>query len=82
MVVCKSEFIWFSLISSQALDNDFSDNNRRMCAEAAKPLIQAVDELTTYASSPEFASVPAKISMKVRYWLFEPFTLLCLIFLC
>ena len=50
----------------KALDNDFSDSNRRMCAEAAKPLIQAVESLTTYASSPEFASVPAKISMKAK----------------
>ena len=49
----------------QALDSEFSDSNRQKCAEAAKPLIQAVDELTTYASSPEFASVPAKISLKV-----------------
>lgn len=50
----------------QALDSNFTDDNRRKCAEAAKPLLNAVDELTTFASSPEFASVPAKISHKVK----------------
>ena len=49
----------------QQLDNDFSDENRRRCAEAAGPLTQAVDELTTFASSPEFASIPARISPQV-----------------
>ncbi|KAK2151016.1 hypothetical protein LSH36_379g01080 [Paralvinella palmiformis] len=50
----------------KALDGDFSDDNRKKCAEAARPLLQSVDELTTYASSPEFASIPAKISLKGR----------------
>lgn len=50
----------------KALDSDFTDENRRKCADASKPLLQAVDELTTFASSPEFASVPAKISIKAR----------------
>ena len=46
----------------QSLDSDFSDENRYQCAEASKPLIAAVESLTTFASNPEFASVPAKIS--------------------
>ncbi|GFR75669.1 kynurenine/alpha-aminoadipate aminotransferase mitochondrial, partial [Elysia marginata] len=50
----------------KALDQDFTDENRQKCAEAAKPLIHAVDELTTFASSPEFASKPAKISAQAR----------------
>ena len=50
---------------TQALDSDFTDANRLKCSDAAKPLLQAVDELTTFASSPEFASVPAKISLQV-----------------
>ncbi len=48
------------------LDNDFSDINRQRCAEAARPLITAVEELNTFASSPEFASIPAKISPMAR----------------
>lgn len=52
-------------IINQALDQDFTEENRQRCAEAAKPLTDAVDELTTFASSPEFASMPAKISPEV-----------------
>ncbi|KAL3194752.1 hypothetical protein MRX96_016063 [Rhipicephalus microplus] len=43
-----------------------SDANRQRCGEATRPLIDAVDSLTTFASSPEFAGVPAKISHKAR----------------
>ncbi|ESO89699.1 hypothetical protein LOTGIDRAFT_218488 [Lottia gigantea] len=50
----------------KALDQDFTDQNRQKCAEAARPLVEAVEELTTFASSPEFASKPAKISPKAR----------------
>ncbi|XP_076081524.1 talin-1-like isoform X6 [Mytilus galloprovincialis] len=50
----------------KALDSDFTEQNRQKCAEAAKPLINAVDELSTFASSPEFASMPAKISAEAR----------------
>jgi len=53
------------------LDNEFTDDNRKKCAEAAKPLLQAVEVLSTFASSPEFASVPAKISDKVSHSAFE-----------
>ncbi|XP_060579795.1 talin-1-like isoform X4 [Ruditapes philippinarum] len=50
----------------KALDSNFTEENRQKCAEAAKPLVNAVDELTTFASSPEFASKQAKISPKAR----------------
>ena len=39
--------------------------NRQNCADAAEPLLEAVDNLVAFASSPEFASVPAKISPQV-----------------
>ncbi|XP_076258491.1 talin_middle and talin-RS domain-containing protein rhea isoform X2 [Rhynchophorus ferrugineus] len=46
----------------KALDNDYSGENRRRCAEATKPLLEAVEDLCVYASSSEFVSIPAKIS--------------------
>ncbi|KAG7237842.1 hypothetical protein INR49_031736 [Caranx melampygus] len=46
----------------KALDGDFSDENRNRCRVATTPLIEAVENLTTFASNPEFASVPAQIS--------------------
>ncbi|XP_034725628.1 talin-2a isoform X1 [Etheostoma cragini] len=46
----------------KALDGDFSDENRSKCRVATAPLIEAVENLTTFASNPEFASLPAKIS--------------------
>jgi talin len=57
--------IVYIFITWQALDSNFTEENRQKCAEAAKPLVNAVDELTTFASSPEFASKQAKISPKV-----------------
>uniref|UniRef100_A0A668AHE9 Talin 2a n=1 Tax=Myripristis murdjan TaxID=586833 RepID=A0A668AHE9_9TELE len=46
----------------KALDGDFSEENRNKCRVATAPLIEAVENLTTFASNPEFASVPAQIS--------------------
>lgn len=46
-----------------------SPNNRANCGLATEPLLEAVDNLVTYASSPEFASVPAKISAQVRLFM-------------
>ncbi|XP_058263486.1 talin-2 isoform X2 [Hemibagrus wyckioides] len=46
----------------KALDGDFSDENRERCRVATTPLIQAVENLATFASNPEFASIPAQIS--------------------
>ncbi|XP_068598204.1 talin-2a [Brachionichthys hirsutus] len=46
----------------KALDGDFSEKNRNRCRVATAPLIEAVENLTAFASNPEFASVPAQIS--------------------
>ncbi|XP_072517267.1 talin-2a isoform X2 [Salminus brasiliensis] len=46
----------------KALDGDFSDENRGKCRVTTAPLIEAVDNLTTFVSNPAFASVPAQIS--------------------
>ncbi|KAM7423838.1 hypothetical protein PAMA_000280 [Pampus argenteus] len=46
----------------KALDGDFSEENRNKCRVATAPLIEAVENLTTFASNPEFASIPAQIS--------------------
>lgn len=54
-------------LPSQALDGDFSEENRNRCRVATAPLIEAVENLTTFASNPEFASVPAQISSEVLY---------------
>ncbi|CAO2634470.1 TLN2 [Lemmus lemmus] len=46
----------------KALDGDFSEDNRNKCRIATTPLIEAVENLTAFASNPEFVSVPAQIS--------------------
>ncbi|XP_020563504.1 talin-1 isoform X3 [Oryzias latipes] len=48
--------------SIKALDGAFSQENREKCKAATGPLIEAVDNLTAFASNPEFASIPAHIS--------------------
>ncbi|XP_048515080.1 talin-1 isoform X2 [Athalia rosae] len=50
----------------KALDQDCSEANREKCSEATRPLLEAVDNLCNFASSPEFASQPAKISVAAR----------------
>ncbi|XP_076285547.1 talin_middle and talin-RS domain-containing protein rhea isoform X2 [Lasioglossum baleicum] len=50
----------------KALDQNYSEANRDKCGEATKPLLEAVDNLCTFAGSPEFASQPAKISITAR----------------
>jgi talin len=50
----------------KVLAADVNDENRNKCAAATKPLIEAVEGLTTFASSPQFASTPAKISAQAR----------------
>ena len=50
----------------KALAGDLSESNRQACAETTKPLIEAVEALTTFASSPQFASTPAKISAHAK----------------
>uniref|UniRef100_A0A4W5PAI8 Talin 2 n=1 Tax=Hucho hucho TaxID=62062 RepID=A0A4W5PAI8_9TELE len=46
----------------KALDGDFSEVNRNRCHVATTPLIEAVENLSTFSSNPEFASIPAQIS--------------------
>ncbi|XP_051238173.1 talin-2 isoform X2 [Dicentrarchus labrax] len=45
-----------------ALDGDFSEDNRNRCRVAMTPLLEAVENLSTFANNPEFASIPAQIS--------------------
>ena len=54
------------LLSLQALAGNLSEENRQACAETTQPLVEAVEALTTFASSPQFASTPAKISAQAR----------------
>lgn len=53
------------MFTVQALDGAFNQENREKCRAATGPLIEAVDNLTAFASNPEFASIPAQISSEV-----------------
>uniref|UniRef100_A0A8C2WHL4 Talin 2 n=1 Tax=Cyclopterus lumpus TaxID=8103 RepID=A0A8C2WHL4_CYCLU len=46
----------------KASDGDFSEDNRNRCRVATTPLLEAVENLSTFANNPEFASIPAQIS--------------------
>ena len=59
------KFTQSTWLVSKVYAGDMSPENRQLCGEATEPLLEAVDNLVTYASSPEFASVPAKISSQV-----------------
>uniref|UniRef100_A0A7N8YJP8 Talin 2 n=1 Tax=Mastacembelus armatus TaxID=205130 RepID=A0A7N8YJP8_9TELE len=48
----------------KALDGDFSEENRNKCRVATTPLLEAVENLSTFANNPEFASIPAQISIE------------------
>jgi talin len=50
----------------KALDPNYTDGNRQRCSSSTKPLLAAVDNLCQFASTPEFASVPARISDQGR----------------
>ncbi|XP_037872864.1 talin-1 isoform X9 [Bombyx mori] len=50
----------------KALDTDYSEANRARCASATGPLLEAVQSLCQFADSPEFASIPARISEQGR----------------
>lgn len=52
----------------KALDmhNDYRDENRRSCAAATRPVLDAVEALVAYASSPEFSGEPAVIASSAR----------------
>lgn len=67
-LLLNSNFWWQNyayLFLFKALDQEPTERNRQNTAAAIKPLTEAVENLTTFASSPEFASIPAKISPKV-----------------
>lgn len=49
-----------------ALDTDQSPEKKEACKRATDSLIRSVDSLVRYAGQPEFAGVPAKISVKGR----------------
>ena len=44
------------------LDANYTEQNRQTCAAATRPLLDSVENLCQFASSPEFASIHAKIS--------------------
>ncbi|EDV28944.1 uncharacterized protein TRIADDRAFT_19795, partial [Trichoplax adhaerens] len=44
----------------------YSNDAKETCIAATRPLVEAVESLILYASSPEFASVPAKINTKAQ----------------
>uniref|UniRef100_A0A8C6KUQ7 Talin 2 n=1 Tax=Nothobranchius furzeri TaxID=105023 RepID=A0A8C6KUQ7_NOTFU len=46
----------------KALDGDFSEENRNKCRAATAPLLEAVENLSTFANNPDFASIPPQIS--------------------
>ena len=51
----------------KALDQDpQSERNYQNCAAATRPLLDAVENLVAFASKPDFAPIPAKISSKAR----------------
>ncbi|XP_010777301.1 talin-2 isoform X4 [Notothenia coriiceps] len=43
-------------------DGDLSEDNRNRCRVATTPLLEAVENLSTFSNNPEFASIPAQIS--------------------
>ncbi|XP_063391701.1 talin-1 [Cydia fagiglandana] len=51
----------------KALDSDYSESNRARCAAATGPLQEAVRGLCQFADSPQFSSVPARISPQARH---------------
>ncbi|XP_058805664.1 talin-2 isoform X2 [Phymastichus coffea] len=50
----------------KALDTEYLDFNKTKSIFPTKPLLDAVDNLCVFASSPEFISQPAKISLLAR----------------
>ena len=50
----------------KALDPNYTQGNRQKCSNATQPLIEAVDNLCQFAATPEYASVPARISDQGR----------------
>ncbi|VDN85857.1 unnamed protein product, partial [Brugia pahangi] len=53
-----------SLISAvKQLDSSFTEKNQRECTEAARSLYTAAQQLETFVDNPDFAAVPARISV-------------------
>uniref|UniRef100_A0A8C0XQC8 Talin-1 n=1 Tax=Castor canadensis TaxID=51338 RepID=A0A8C0XQC8_CASCN len=50
----------------KALDGAFTEENRAQCRAATAPLLEAVENLSAFASNPEFSSIPAQISPEGR----------------
>lgn len=51
----------------KALDLDpQNENNRQSCASATRPLIDALENLIKFASTPDFCGIPARISEKAK----------------
>ncbi|CAF3354839.1 unnamed protein product [Rotaria socialis] len=48
------------------LDGSYTQESHRHCIETSRPLVQAIDELHSYAMSKEFASIPPTISSAGR----------------
>lgn len=48
------------------MDADFTEENKRQCADITQPLLQALDNLSTFVANPEFAGMPARISGQGR----------------
>lgn len=52
----------------KVLDGSYTNENHRSCVDASRPLIEAVNELHTYALSKEFSSTPSTISSTVSLY--------------
>ncbi len=63
--MAKMDKYSYGVLLFQALDGDFSEENRNRCRVATAPLLEAVENLSTFANNPEFASIPAQISNEV-----------------
>ena len=48
------------------MHNDYREDNRKACAAATKPVLEAVESLVAFASSPEFSGEPAVIAPSAR----------------
>ena len=56
-----------TILPVQKLGEEPSDKHRQTCSEATKPLLDAVEELTVFASPAKFTSTPAKISKEGQH---------------
>lgn len=65
-LLCQQSVLRACHSHSQALDGAFTEENRAQCRAATAPLLEAVDNLSAFASNPEFSSIPAQISPEVR----------------